>query len=444
MKPILDLSYYQKPEAIDYDLIASQIDGVILRAGYGTGAPGKFTGKDPAFERHYAEFHKRNVPIGAYCFITEYQPLAEQAKIFIDAVSGKTLELGYWADVEIENGAEKLTAKTVILWMNLVEAVVGKCGIYTGYFGWRDIMGVEAGRYADRPLWLAAYVDDPTRYIPPAWNGKYHLWQYTSSGRLAGYAGNLDMSKRGSQMADIKLDIAPLSQVDDRWRYEKLGTSNSTIGGYGCLITSVSMMLKYFGFDTDPSRLNKLLIANGGYHEGNLFVWNSLKVFYPPVTFGYRYDYAALDKIDEQLAAGRPAIIQVDFVPSTSAIDEHWVLVVGKQGSDYIINDPRDGKQHKFSEIYGDPKTGVKIVCTYNFAGSVVQPPEPEPSPIEVGQVVKTLVNLNIRKGAGTSYGVWATAPKGTALDVLEIKGDWVRVGWNQWCMSKYNGERYL
>jgi len=208
MKPILDLSYYQKPEAIDYDLIASQIDGVILRAGYGTGAPGKFTGKDPAFERHYAEFHKRNVPIGAYCFITEYQPLAEQAKIFIDAVSGKTLELGYWADVEIENGAEKLTAKTVILWMNLVEAVVGKCGIYTGYFGWRDIMGVEAGRYADRPLWLAAYVDDPTRYIPPAWNGKYHLWQYTSSGRLAGYAGNLDMSKRGSQMADIKLDIA--------------------------------------------------------------------------------------------------------------------------------------------------------------------------------------------------------------------------------------------
>lgn len=37
-----------------------------------------------------------------------------------------------------------------------------------------------------------------------------------------------------------------------------------------------------------------------------------------------------------------------------------------------------------------------------------------------------------------------ATAPKGTQLDVLEIKGDWVRVGWNQWCMKQYNGVRYL
>jgi uncharacterized protein YgiM (DUF1202 family) len=54
------------------------------------------------------------------------------------------------------------------------------------------------------------------------------------------------------------------------------------------------------------------------------------------------------------------------------------------------------------------------------------------------------LVNLNIRKGAGTGYGIWATAPKGTKLDVLEVKGDWVRVGWNQWALSKYNGVRYL
>ena len=29
-------------------------------------------------------------------------------------------------------------------------------------------------------------------------------------------------------------------------------------------------------------------------------------------------------------------------------------------------------------------------------------------------------------------------------LDVLEVKGDWVRVGWNQWCMKQYNGMRYL
>jgi len=29
-------------------------------------------------------------------------------------------------------------------------------------------------------------------------------------------------------------------------------------------------------------------------------------------------------------------------------------------------------------------------------------------------------------------------------MDVLEVKGDWCRVGWNQWVMNKYDGEDYL
>jgi murein DD-endopeptidase MepM/ murein hydrolase activator NlpD len=75
------------------------------------------------------------------------------------------------------------------------------------------------------------------------------------------------------------------------------------------------------------------------------------------------------------------------------------------------------------------------------LSGAVI--PDPPPAvPIEVGQVVVTLVNLNVRKAPGGS--IWATAPKGTRLDVLEIKGDWIRCGWNQWCMSRQNGVDYL
>jgi len=270
------------------------------------------------------------------------------------------------------------------------------------------------------------------------------LWQYTSSGRLDGYTGNLDMSKRGT-MADILLNITPLSQKDPRWGSVKLGTSNETIGGYGCLITSASMMLRHFGFDTDPGRLNDLLKANGGYQNGNLFVWGALEKIFNGVKFGYRYNGAYLDKVDEQLRAGKPVIINVDLNPATPVLDEHWVLIVGKVNGSYIINDPWYGTQFKFEDKYGAPSKGVRIVCTYEFSGAVVEPePIPEPAPIEVGQQVKTLVNLNIRKGAGTTYGIWATAPKGTLLDVLEIKGDWVRCGWNQWALSNYNGMRYL
>ena len=80
----------------------------------------------------------------------------------------------------------------------------------------------------------------------------------------------------------------------------------------------------------------------------------------------------------------------------------------------------------------------------------VVCPPneDEEPSapvPDQPGQMAVVCGSgLNIRKGAGTNYGIWATAPKGTLLDVLEIKGDWVRVGWKQWCMARLDGDDYL
>ena len=448
MKPIIDISYFQRPELIDYDTLAAQIDGAILRAGYGTGAPGKFEGADPAFETHYAELHKRGVPLGAYHYITEYQPIDEQARLFIDTVKGKDLPLGYWCDVEIEPNATKLTANSVIRYMELVEAELGELGIYTGFYYWRDVMGSEAGRYATRKLWLSAYhIESPTNYIPPAWNGRYYYWQYTDSGRLDGYGRDLDLNKRGTQMTDILLNIQPLSQKDPRWSALKLGTSTSTIGGYGCLITSASMMLKHFGFDTDPARLNTWLINNGGYYNGNLFVWASLEKYDPRIDYQYRYKPVQLDKVDAQLAKGFPVIVNVDLVPSTTVLDEHWVLVVGKVNGSYIINDPWYGTQFKFEEKYGAPSTGMRIACTYNFNGVVV-PPEP-PTPIEVGKVVKTLVRVNMRKSPNRYISnVWQVLPIGERLDVIEtriVSGErWIRCGWNQWVMVELNGVKYL
>jgi len=32
----------------------------------------------------------------------------------------------------------------------------------------------------------------------------------------------------------------------------------------------------------------------------------------------------------------------------------------------------------------------------------------------------------------------------GTWLDALKVKGDWVRAGQNQWCMSRMDGVEYL
>jgi len=190
---IVDISSHQDPALFDYDLLAKQVDGVILRAAYGTGFPKTgVLGPDPAFETHYKELRKRGVPLGAYHYICEYVTAEAQANVFIKAVEGKKFELGYWCDVEYENGADKLTANQVIRYITIVDSELNvKMDIYTGHWCWMDIMGDERSRYSDRKLWMSAYTASPDNYIPHGWD-KFWLWQYTSTGRLASYNGGLN------------------------------------------------------------------------------------------------------------------------------------------------------------------------------------------------------------------------------------------------------------
>ena len=219
MKPIIDISFYQKPEAINYDLLASQVSGVILRACYGIW-------KDTAFERHYAEFTARGVPVGAYHYIIGNQSISAQAAAFDIATSGKELKLGCWIDVEdtrdtniseeIMRGLEPIPAiekmmvidagnypeGTRLYRQNVLDyaALQPDMGIYTSKGAWNAIMG---GAYlTDRKLWVAHYTTNPYPLMPTGWD-TWVLWQHTSSGRLAGYAGNLDMNRFNGDDADF-------------------------------------------------------------------------------------------------------------------------------------------------------------------------------------------------------------------------------------------------
>jgi len=83
----------------------------------------------------------------------------------------------------------------------------------------------------------------------------------------------------------------------------------------------------------------------------------------------------------------------------------------------------------------------LPLLEPYQAPGEIPPIPEPEPLPVDAKFAV-TLVNLNVRKSPGGS--IWATAQKGTKFEVLEIKGDWIRVGWQQWVIAKQNGVDYL
>ena len=309
-----------------------------------------------------------------------------------------------WLD--IESGGSSYSPAITTVWARVDQMIDGflteldrLSGKVNGIYCSLGLLNSFALKYKTRPLWVAWYNEYQTPEsvfkncnTTKGWALPV-IWQYASHGDVNG-DGVADGLTYGTGIVqldlniwlrsaadwasistippvetDILLSVQPMSQNNPLWANDQLGISSSTIGGFGCVVTSAAMMLKYLGFDTDPGRLNTWLTNNSGYLNGNLFVWNSLNRLYPKVTFLYRYDGAPLDKIDESLAKRIPVIVNVDYLPSTAYIDQHWVIIVGKKNGLYIIIDPRNGQQTTLNEIYGSPETGIYHVCTYAFSG---------------------------------------------------------------------------
>lgn len=65
------------------------------------------------------------------------------------------------------------------------------------------------------------------------------------------------------------------------------------------------------------------------------------------------------------------------------------------------------------------------------------RPKYKEKKEVEI-KYVYNCTSLNVRKGAGTKYGIVRTIEKGTQVKVYEISGSWARIGTNEWCSNKY------
>ena len=142
------------------------------------------------------------------------------------------------------------------------------------------------------------------------------------------------------------------SQLDPLWKNKTFG-AGATIGDYGCLLTCVSMASSYFGhYETPVSLADKVDFS------GNLWIWGQLTAVYSDITYqGMKntpdqLTKEQMDEIRSIIDAGYPVFLQIDVVPSTSTLDEHWVLAVDYNGDDFIIVNPYGGYTHKITD-YG-------------------------------------------------------------------------------------------
>ena len=242
-----------------------------------------------------------------------------------------------------------------------------------------------------------------------------------------------------------------LYQNDEKWKNTKLGNSNETIGGWGCLLTSVTMMLNGMGYNETPETVNDKMKSVGGY-QGAFFIPSMLPYAYPNVIYKDMQPCesfpAPVAQIDAAVAAGKPVILQVDW-NKQAGIQTHFVLVKEKQGEDYILYDPYkyggDGpgkdvlltKRYK----YNGATLATEISAVLWFDGNIPpSPPEPKTVPVPKDAMKLYVIEDDLALRADPSVGgyLWKRMTSGSELLSLEDasatkaklgqQGQWVQV----------------
>lgn len=138
-------------------------------------------------------------------------------------------------------------------------------------------------------------------------------------------------------------------QKDKRWAADQLGVSSGTLGSHGCLVTSVAMACSNLGVKLTPQELNTRLKQADGFLPQGWVVWNAMtKVSDGKLTADY-HSKPSHAVMDEALASGAYPVVKYFLLGGI----QHWCVVVGKEGQDYLVRDPLrdDAKPVKLSEL---------------------------------------------------------------------------------------------
>ena len=186
----IDVSYYQG--TIDWARVKA--DGVkyaFIRVSDGVNTI------DTKFETYWAQSRANGILHGAYQFFRPNQDPIAQAELFLDKIGGalQADDLPPVIDIEAAGGLSPAqVAANAKQWIDHVEAALGvKPIIYSGFYFWRDQVGAPAYG-AEHPYWHAQYTSAECPNIPAPWT-KWAFWQYTSSGRVDGITGNVDVNR---------------------------------------------------------------------------------------------------------------------------------------------------------------------------------------------------------------------------------------------------------
>jgi len=181
----IDVSQFQGN--IDFGKVKkSGVEFVIIRAGFGWYAHQK----DPFFEQNYKRAKAAGLKVGVYwySYAMSEADAKEEAETCLSIIKGKQFEYPIYFDLEESSQFRKGRAfcdSLVKTFCNALEHAGYWAGLYISRSPLQQyISAYVAKRYA---LWVAEYGSRCN------FSGTYGMWQYSSTGRVSGISGNVDM-----------------------------------------------------------------------------------------------------------------------------------------------------------------------------------------------------------------------------------------------------------
>lgn len=133
------------------------------------------------------------------------------------------------------------------------------------------------------------------------------------------------------------------NQRDSQWGNNPLGSSSLSMAGYGCLVTSVSMMAKHFGHDIKPIDIANTSTAFFSPNADTALLYWQFSVNGTNITLNPQ----SVSQLDQLLASG-PVIAGLYAGP------DHFIVIKSGSNGNYIMNDPfmENGGSRSLSEKY--------------------------------------------------------------------------------------------
>lgn len=187
LKKGIDVSYYQGD--IDWERVKSAgVEFAIIRCGYGMDVKNQ---DDEKFERNVTECERLGIPYGVYLYsyADSVAKAESEAAHTLRMLNGRKPLYPVYYDLENAQTTGRCSKEQILkiakTFIGIMEANGLWAGIYANLY-WNNTLLTD-GWYNSKARWIAQWADNCT------YGGEYGIWQYTSSGRIDGINGNVDL-----------------------------------------------------------------------------------------------------------------------------------------------------------------------------------------------------------------------------------------------------------